>query len=109
MDELVETDRQGADLEIAADSSGVTVLELSGEIDISTVGRIREAIEPMMTDPPGRIVFDLARLRFIDSSGLTLLLAVAERVPEVELRHPSPLVRKLIEITGVTDLFDIRP
>jgi anti-anti-sigma factor len=37
----------------------------------------------------------------MDSSGIALLLSVARRVPDVQLHSPSPIVRRLIELTGL--------
>ena len=41
------------------------------------------------------IKFDLGDLEFMDSSGLAMLLAVAERISVVELRGPRPLIRRV--------------
>ncbi len=45
----------------------------------------------------------------MDSSGLALLASVAQRVPEVELRDPSPIVRRLIELTGLVGILNVTP
>jgi anti-anti-sigma factor len=68
---------------------------------------VRKAIEPVLELGPERIVFDLGELQFMDSSGLAVLLGVAERVPVVELRRPQPLICRVIELTGLTDSFVI--
>jgi anti-sigma B factor antagonist len=109
MDELATTGNDELRLEFSTDSLGMTVIEISGEIDIASVGPIRSDIEPIISDGPRRVVFDLGKLRFMDSSGLSLLLAVAERVGEVELRNAPSLIRKVIEITGVSGMFSITP
>jgi anti-anti-sigma regulatory factor len=44
----------------------------------------------------------------MDSSGISIFLAVAERVP-VEIRNPSPIVRQLIEMTGLTQTLHLTP
>ena len=45
----------------------------------------------------------------MDSSGLALLASVARKVPEVELRDPSPIVRRLIELTGLAEILNVSP
>jgi anti-anti-sigma regulatory factor len=39
----------------------------------------------------------------MDSSGVALLVSAA-RTRQVELRHPNPIVRRLIELAGLTEL-----
>jgi len=109
MEEVVDAGGPGAEVEAVVDPSGTPVLKLIGEIDISTVGRIRSAIEPVLAGQSDRIVFDLRDLRFMDSSGLTMLLAIAEKVAEVELRNASQIIRTVIELTGLSSVFTIAP
>ena len=70
---------------------------------------IRTAFDAIVADRPARVVIDLSELRFIDSSGLSLLLAVADQVAEVELRDPSAMIRKVIGLTGLSSVFVITP
>ena len=53
--------------------------------------------------------FDLSALEFMDSSGIALLLRVAAKTQTVRLLQPSPLVRRLIEATGLSDVLQIDP
>lgn len=59
-----------------------------------------------------RVVIDLADVFFIDSSGLRCLLAASRRGQTngatVILRSVGHEVRRLLEITGTTELFDIQ-
>ena len=54
---------------------GVSII-LEGELDIASVELIRRSIEPYLVDSPKHVVFDLARLQFMDSSGIALLIEV---------------------------------
>jgi len=45
----------------------------------------------------------------MDSSGIALLVAAARQARQVELRHPTPVVRRLIELTGLTELLLMTP
>jgi anti-sigma B factor antagonist len=53
------------------------------------------------------VVIDMSELAFMDSSGLTVMLEAARRGASVVLRQPSPVVRRLVEITGLTDVLRI--
>ena len=38
----------------------------------------------------------------MDSAGIAVLLAASRKVPSVSLRDPSPAVRRVLEMTGLT-------
>ena len=38
----------------------------------------------------------------MDSAGIAVLLGATRRVPAVRLREPSPAVRRVLEMTGLT-------
>jgi anti-anti-sigma factor len=85
----------------------VAVLTLSGELDFSNVDNVRTDLQTAMTDKPARLVFELSQLDFIDSSGLAFLLEAARAAPAVEVRAPSPAVRRLLELTGLSRVLPV--
>jgi anti-sigma B factor antagonist len=97
------------EIERDSDSSGAPVIAVSGELDISNAGELEEAITAVAATEPKRLVFDLARLRFIDSAGIAVLLRATRAAADVSLRDPSPAVRKLVELTGLADVLSIEP
>ncbi len=104
------TDETGAPLgraEITADATGVPIIKLTGEIDLSNVDSVRATIESTVSGAPERIVFDLRGLDFLDSSGIALLLYAAANARTVQLRHSSDIVRRLIEVTGLSDVLHL--
>ena len=84
----------------------VTVI-LEGELDIASVELIRRGIEPYLADSPQHVVFDLARLQFMDSSGIALLIEVSNRVGSVQIRNATPIVRRVLEVTGLVDALGV--
>lgn len=84
-----------------------TVLRLWGEMDISSVGAVRPVIDEALAGAPDSLVVDLSGLTFMDSSGIALLLSVAERVERMRLRHPSDSICRLIELTGLEDALPV--
>jgi anti-anti-sigma factor len=64
---------------VSHDASGVPVIKLSGEIDMSNVDALRGTIDPVVEHGPERVDFDLSALEFMDSSGIALLLRVRPR------------------------------
>lgn len=85
------------------------VIRLSGELDMVSVERVRSVVEGVLTADDDRLAFDVAGLKFMDSSGIALLVSAARQVRQVELRHPTPIVRRLIELTGLTELLLMVP
>jgi anti-sigma B factor antagonist len=86
--------------------SGMICLSVSGEIDISTVGQLRDAIDLVLEEPGvGRILLDFEPLRFLDSSGIAALVgayrAAEERGIRLGVRGCSGTVRHILEVTGV--------
>jgi anti-anti-sigma factor len=83
------------------------VFRISGELDISNVEGIRQGVDGALSGDPQRAIFDLSGLEFMDSSGIALLLSVAERVPQVELRDPTAIVRQLVTMTGLAEVLGL--
>ena len=54
-------------------------LELSGELTLATVTTVEEGLAEAELSRPARLVLDLRRVRFIDSSGLAALVAAQKR------------------------------
>ena len=52
-------------------------------------------------------MFDLSELSFMDSAGFAVLLGGARRVPLVRLRDPTPAVRRVVEVTGLTTVLGL--
>jgi len=99
-----EPDAPTGTAEITRDAGGVPVIKLVGEIDLSNVDAVRAAIEPTVSSAPELVVFDLSGLDFLDSSGIALLLFAATKTGSVQLRSPSEIVRRIIEVTGLADV-----
>jgi len=80
------------------------VVSLAGDLDHAALPPVRASLLGAVHTDPGSLVVDLADLRFIDSSGLGLLVEIRrhalDRGVPVALRAPSPSVRALLEMTG---------
>lgn len=76
---------------------------LTGELDMAAAELVTEATGSLAGD--GDVVFELAELTFIDSSGLRAVLQVAERIPEgkLVLRAPTDAVRRVLDIVGLAE------
>jgi anti-anti-sigma factor len=96
-------------VETTGAATGTAVVAVSGELDISNVQSVRDAVSSAFGEGATRIVFDLGGLRFMDSAGIAMVVAATEKADAVTLRDPSPIVRRVIELTGLTELLPIEP
>jgi len=94
-------------IQTTADPAGVPVVVLSGELDSSNVDALSARLTSITAEQPERVIFDLSGLRFMDSAGIAVLVGTARSVKNVCLRNPSDVVRRVIEVTGLTELLPI--
>jgi anti-anti-sigma factor len=109
MDELEpETDGQ-ANSAVATDADGNVVVTIGGELDISGVDALAAQVAPVLERPPDRLIVDVSGLRFADSSAIALWVRWATLVEDFELRHPSPLLGRVIAGMGLTEKLAVTP
>ena len=96
-------------VEVAQEPGGVR-LTPRGELDIATQAELRAALEQHVGAPA--ITLDLSALRFLDTSGLRLILETAESARrdghDFSVVRGSPAVQRLFELAGVADLVPFR-
>jgi anti-anti-sigma factor len=82
----------------------VTVL---GEIDLATASEFTKALSSCR----GRVVVDLRKVSFMDSTGLRVLLAEQKRLVDaggsLRLLMVGDQMKRLFAIAGLTDTFQI--
>ena len=87
-------------------------VEVVGDIDMA-VGPTLEATLLQCEASAEQLVVDLSEVRFIDSSGLRVLLGASRRAHQrgstVVLRGVGAEVTRLLEITGTTGQFSLDP
>jgi anti-sigma B factor antagonist len=83
---------------------GVVIVAVNGDIDISTVTRLRERLSGL-ADRGQPLIVDLNRVTFIDSAGLGALVGAARRAAahggSLHAVCARPQTRKLLWLTGV--------
>jgi anti-sigma B factor antagonist len=99
----------------AGPEPGSATLVVGGEIDVATSPELRRELHRLIDDDATLIVIDLSATTFIDSSGLGVLVGVLKRLREsgrgdaLVLTGLQEPVRKVFDITGLTELFTLRP
>lgn len=83
----------------------VTHLELAGRLDFDGAEAIEKDFTEAATGRRANIVVDLSGITFLSSIGMRLLIksarAQASRGGRLVLAAPQPLVRKVLETTGI--------
>jgi anti-anti-sigma factor len=84
------------------------VVEASGDLDLSVADTFEDEVRKALSNGTAEVVLDLARVTFIDSTGLRALVRVAEgtRHNGVRLsirRDLSPPVKRLLDLTCCGD------
>ena len=84
------------------------VVRLHGDIDIDVAQRLGDAAAGLVRSGARNIVIDCADVSYLDSTGLRVLVALAELVHEqsgaVTIRRPRPLVHRVLEVTALTSI-----
>ena len=84
-------------------TDGVTVVSLSGELDILTAPRLSEVLRTV----DGPLVLDCERLTYFDSSGIQVFVEKHRVNGTLTLRNVSRMGRKILAITGVDQIVTV--
>ena len=81
-----------------------TVIKVSGELDAMTSDQLRELATGARTQPTHGIIFDLADMTFIDSSGIRVILDTTQHSDGIRsaVASLSPRVERLFARLGLT-------
>jgi anti-sigma B factor antagonist len=90
-----------------------TVITVSGEVDMATGPKLRDDVLGALAAGNHRIVLDLSKVTFMDSSGLGALLGSHRRARllegEIRLAAPSYRVTEILRLTSLDRVFTIHP
>lgn len=98
---------------VIAERGPAVVLTVTGEVDLNTAPRLREALEEAVAAHPSLLVVDLTDVDFLGSPGLAALIAAHDRAqPRTRLRvvasSTTPVLRP-IRLTGLEELLNVHP
>ncbi len=89
----------------------VAVLEFTGEFDAFNLVPVSKAVDEVIDRGEARLVFNLHKLTFINSSALGYLLKARKKAlaagGDVVLVQPSKFIRKLLSTLGLEKIFSI--
>jgi len=101
-----------ADNKTAA-STPPNVLPLDGEIDLHVSPRVAMSLAQMVKRKPAKVVVDLSKVSYIDSSGLAVLIEGMQGVEEYggifAIAGMQETVRSIFETARLDQVFRIFP
>jgi anti-sigma B factor antagonist len=89
---------------------GACVIKLAGELDLYNAAPVREALFEACDDGPNRIVVDLSKVEFIDSTALGVLIEARTKLPNRKaflLAAPGLETRRALQISGLDRHFAV--
>jgi anti-sigma B factor antagonist len=105
----------GSDFQLAIwqrDSQSVTVV-LSGELDLASAPKLRSGLADLVANGIRHVIVDLANLRFIDSTGIGILVTDLKRLVaeggSMAVRNVGPRAYRVFEVTGLVELLSVTP
>ena len=96
-------------IELVEDGDERVVVRVGGEIDTATGEALQRELLAIVRLRPRHLGLDLSGVDFLDSSGLRALLVVQQAVAsggrQVRVVGSTPMIDRLLEITGLEALF----
>jgi anti-sigma B factor antagonist len=93
--------------------SGTPVVSVLGEVDVATATALAQTLLGVTEDWTGEVIVDLTGCSFLDSRGLTALVATRARLDRsnraLALVVSNPGVLRIFRITKCDELFEIYP
>lgn len=87
------------------------VIEVGGEIDVYTAPRLREAIVTAIEAGHTRLIIDVRKVDFLDSTGLGVLVGALKRVRSdggsLDIVCTQERILKIFQITGLDKVFGL--
>jgi anti-sigma B factor antagonist len=98
------------DISVDTDAAGRRLIRLTGSLDLQSRDLLLAGAA--VTSPDTRaVVVNMAEVTFIDSSGIGAMVELASDADDagvsLSLQDPSPRVLRILEITGLLDVWPI--
>lgn len=98
---------------VAQERPGLLVVTVAAErIDAAAAIQFKDRMRELVQGAPPRVVLDMSRVAFLDSSGLGAVVAVMKLMGpgrSLELAGLTPTVEKVFRLTRMDSVFSIHP
>ncbi len=104
-------DRPPFHVELVKPMESVAVVDLEGDVDIYSAAQFKDVLLQGIEEGAQCIIVDLAKVTFIDSSGLGVLVSGAKRLRRnngtLDIVCCDDNITRILEITGLDRIFGI--
>ena len=88
-----------------------TVVRFSGDLDTNTSQGAQEKLNELIDDGKGQLLVNLAKVGFVSSAGLRILLATAKRLTggdqSLKVTDLNETVHEVFEISGFISILSV--
>ncbi|MGK5112265.1 MULTISPECIES: STAS domain-containing protein [unclassified Geodermatophilus] len=103
------TDGPRARLDVVESADGAPLLvRLGGELDLAGAADIGPDLDDLLRRDAQPLRIDATELTFADSSGVAVLLRIADHFSPVEIVHATSVVRRVVEVLGLAARLGLR-
>jgi len=92
---------------------GVAILSLQGRLDLTSAPQLKEASKEVLINQSKKMILNMNKVDFINSSGLGALVSVLKDVRNnqgsMRLTNLAPYVKEIFDITQLSNIFEIYP
>ncbi len=93
------------------EKDGICIFELSGDLDFHSSPELREKLHAMTDKQVPKVLINLKKVNYIDSSGLATFVEVLQRIKKYNgklvLTDLVPSVRGVFEIAKLDSVFSL--
>lgn len=96
---------------IKKDTNNNIICHIDGEININSIPAIKKVLDKFIAKKMPKIIIELSRVTYVDSSGLALLIEALKNIKlykgNLELTNLTPRIKNIFEIKKLDRLFNI--
>ena len=85
--------------------------QMEGDLDLNSVNELKRVMDEAISTNKTDVSVDCAELRYIDSTGLGVLVSILKKVKEyggkMQILELKPYLFKIFDVTGLTNVFEI--
>ncbi|MFV0137720.1 STAS domain-containing protein [Streptomyces sp. HMX87] len=100
-------------VEVTLPRQDVALLKVEGYLDVDTATEFQHHLANQLHHGRRHFLLDLSAVPFMDSSGMNIILRVYQEARElpgsVHIIDPTPAVRRVLDLTGVSITVPVSP
>jgi anti-sigma B factor antagonist len=100
---MAELASPAATLSVSEPGPGRLVVVMAGEYDIASIQHLSVELDALLQRDAKSVSLDMTELTFMDTSGVAVLLRIANHFGPIEVRGANPIIRRTIQALGLSE------